>query len=346
MNRAVDELRRPQVRPDRALPHRRDLTVRPWPAARAVPATREAPVPADPSAPTDATHPGHHDAETGGTRPATRPRADVLADAIRVLTEAARLTRPLPASEAAAPTPGQPVSVRSDCGPADWGEFVTHALAGAAANIGGTEAILAGRPGSWEADGVRHLLTSTVGHDEQHLLEHRTEALVVDVHVDELLTDLGAWEPYDQASRELARRYDAIANATVTGVLGDALAEEALRQLEPATQEQERQATRVAELEARLEQQRLQDWASYGRAMQTAIEAEAARLPGLTVPVIVRVLQETCCQANEQTGATWGLIDQLLTVAVQRTELPGDGRPPLARLEAIEHASGPGSTVG
>lgn len=297
-------------------------------------------MPAEHSSPTDATHPGPHDTETSGTRPPPRPRADVLADAIRVLTEAARLTCPLPDSEAAARAPGQPASVRPDCGPADWAEFVTHALAGAAANIGGIEEILAGRPGSWEADGVRHLLTSTVGHDEGHLLEHRTEALVVDVDVDELLTDLRAWMPYDEASRELAGRYDALGIATVTGVPGDPLVEEVVRKLKPATEEQERQADRIAELEERLEQQRLQDWAWYGRALQIAIEAEAARLPGLTVPVIVYLQPETSRQANQQAGAAWGLIDQLLTAAVQVTELPGDGRAPLARLEATGHDSG------
>lgn len=291
------------------------------------------------SAPVPSTPKSHHDAETSRAQPPSRPREDVLADAIRVLTEAARLTRPLPGSAAAAPAAGQPVSVTSGREPADWAEFVTHALAGAAANIGGIEAILAGRPGSWEADGVRNLLTSTVEPDEEHLLEHRTEALVVDVDIDELLTDLGAWEPYDEASRELARRYDTIGIATVTRKPGDPLVDEGLRRLQPATEEQERQADRIADLEERLEQQRLEDWASYGRALQGAIEAEAARLPGLTVPVIVRVQQESPRRTDGQTGAPCGLIDQLLTVAIQVTELPGDGRPPLSRLEATSHAN-------
>lgn len=59
--------------------------------------------------------------------------------------------------------------------PGDWAEFVTLALAGAAANVGGVETALAGRPGSWEADGVRNLLYATVGHDEHDLQRHRTE---------------------------------------------------------------------------------------------------------------------------------------------------------------------------
>jgi hypothetical protein len=294
------------------------------------------------SAPVHSPLKSHHDAETSRAQPPPRPREDVLADAIRVLTEAARLTRPLPGSAAAAPATGQPVSVTSGREPADWGEFVSRALAGAAANIGGIEAILAGRPGSWEADGVRNLLTSTVGHDEEHLLEHRTEALVIDVDIDELLTDLGAWLPYDEASRELSGRYDAIGIATVTGVSGDPLAEEGLRRLQPATEEQERQADRIADLEERLEQQRLEDWAWYGRTLRAAIEGEAGRLPGLTVPVIVRVHEETSRRGHEQTGTPRGLIDQLLTVAIQVTELPGDGRPPLARLEATSHANGAG----
>jgi hypothetical protein len=320
------------------------VTVRPRPATRAVPATREAAVPAEhsASAPIHSTLKSHHDAETSRARPPSRPREDVLADAIRVLTEAARLTRPLPSSAGAAPATGQPVSVTSGREPADWAEFVTHALAGAAANIGGIEAILAGRPGSWEADGIRNLLTSTAGHDEEHLLEHRTEALVVDVNIDELLTDMGAWEPYDAASRELARRYDAIGIAAVTGKPGDPLVEESLCRLQPATEEQERQADSIADLEEGLEQQRLEDWAWYGRALQVAIEAEAARLPGLTVPVVVHVQQEPSPRAHEQTGATSGVIDQLLTVAIQVTELPGDGRPPLSRLEATGHDSGAG----
>lgn len=155
-------------------------------------------MPADRSAPLDSTVPDRQEAATGSTRPRRRPREDVLADAIRVLTEAARLTRPLPESQAAAANraAGQSAGGESGREPADWAEFVTHALAGAAANIGGIEAALAGRPGSWEADGVRDLLTSTVGHDEEYLLAHRTEALVFVLDVDDVLEDLGAWKAY------------------------------------------------------------------------------------------------------------------------------------------------------
>lgn len=137
---------------------------------------------------------------------------------------------------------------------------------------------------------------------------------------------------YDDASQELARRYEAIGIATVTGVPGDPVTDDAVSGLDPATEEQERQAEEIAELETRLEQQRLQDWTSYGRALQAAVEAQAAQLPGLTVPVVVRIELETSRWTNEQGGATGGLIDQLLSAAIQSTELPGGGRPPLLRL--------------
>jgi hypothetical protein len=61
----------------------------------------------------------------------------LLADAVRVLTTAARLARPAPGG-----------SGEGWDEPVDWAEFVTLALAGAAANIGHVEAVLAGRPGS------------------------------------------------------------------------------------------------------------------------------------------------------------------------------------------------------
>lgn len=289
-------------------------------------------MPADHSAPIDSTVPDRHVLATDPSRPQPRPREDVLADAIRVLTEAARLTRPAPESGAAAAhAAGQPVGAESGREPADWAEFVAQALAGAAANIGGIEATLAGRPGSWEADIVRNLLTSIVGYDEESLVAHRTEALIVDLDIDALLEDLGAWKPYDDASQELDRRYEAIGMATATGVPGDPATEAALRGLEVATNEQEPQAEEIAKLEAGLERQRLQDWAAYGRALQAAVQA--ARLPGLTVPVIVRVQPETPRRINEPGGAACVVVDQLLSAAIDATGLPGDGRPALLRLK-------------
>jgi hypothetical protein len=55
-----------------------------------------------------------------------RPHEQVLADAVRLLTEAARRT-----------TTWTDGDGREHQYPADFAEFVTHAVAGAAANVGG-----------------------------------------------------------------------------------------------------------------------------------------------------------------------------------------------------------------
>jgi hypothetical protein len=89
--------------------------------------------------------------------PQRRDLDTVLADAVRVLTEAARLTR------------------GEDRQQIDWAGFVAEAVCSAAANFGGVDRILAGRPGSWEADYLRRFMFGTVGWDEQDLASYRTE---------------------------------------------------------------------------------------------------------------------------------------------------------------------------
>jgi hypothetical protein len=233
--------------------------------------------------------------------------ASLLADAVRVLTAAARLR--WPASGIAGEGGGEPV---------DWAEFVTLALAGAAANLGHIEAVLAGRPGSWEAEGVRQLLRSTVGDDDQ-LSRHRTEPVVVDVYVDEILAEMtGAWTEYDRAAAELDRRDQAL---TVT-------------MSEPPTPEQERELDAMGELYDRLEEQRMSDWTAYGEALRNHIEGAAARTE-LTIPVVINVNTDTfrpyaergSCSEFVTLGSDW--VDE----AVLATPLPGNGVEPLERLE-------------
>ncbi len=80
-----------------------------------------------------------------------RPYDEVLYDAISALPEATRLTNQ-PMSQTSSgrwePDPDPRAAL-----PIDWAEFVTRALAGAAANVGSTAKILSGRPGSWEPHG-------------------------------------------------------------------------------------------------------------------------------------------------------------------------------------------------
>lgn len=256
-----------------------------------------------------------------------RTHDQVLADAVRVLTEAARLTRPvLVRDESASEGAAYPVWVPGpDREPADWAEFVTQALVGAAANVGSIGAALDGRPGSWEAEGVRNLLTSTVGEDDQELLRHRTEPVVVTLYVEVLMADLDAYGGYDQAQKELSRRAEAVAPS--------ATSPEGAAALPPLTEEQERQLDAVADLEERLEQMRAQDYANYGQALKANVEAAAARR-GLPVPVKVVVDLESFGPPSSTGGRRYvSIADDLHEEAIDATPLPGGGRTPLDRLE-------------
>ena len=248
----------------------------------------------------------------------------LLRDAVTALTAAARLT-----------CTGRLRSGTAPGRPCDWAEFVTLALAGAAANIGSIETLLAGRPGSWEADAVRRLLTATVGPDEQQLLTHRTDPVVVSINVDDMMVDLGAWQAFDDACDALQRRYDDLGLTDVRRTSGSAL--DVLAALSAATPEQERGCEQIAELQDRLERQRHQDWVAYGAALAAHIQAQVASIEGLRVPVVVHVDVDLVPAAGPP--GTWGsgvgesLPERLLNAAVRATPLPGHGRTPLERLE-------------
>ncbi|BBX64939.1 hypothetical protein MSAS_41130 [Mycobacterium saskatchewanense] len=135
-----------------------------------------------------------------------RPYDEVLYDVIAALTEAAHLTnQPMRQHSSGKWEPDRDSRAAL---PIDWAEFVTHALAAAAVNIEGTEQILAGRPGSWEAERVRQTLQSTVGVDDEDLVRQRTELVVIGLWVDRILRD--TYDDYRNAELELSRRQDAI----------------------------------------------------------------------------------------------------------------------------------------
>jgi hypothetical protein len=55
----------------------------------------------------------------------------------------------------------------------DFAGFLARVLAALARRLGSSGAVLAGRPGSWEAADVRHLLAGTVGASDEYLFpEH------------------------------------------------------------------------------------------------------------------------------------------------------------------------------
>jgi hypothetical protein len=252
----------------------------------------------------------------------------LLATTIDALTEAARLTWP--------PRDGvhrQPV---------DWAEFVTNALAGAAANVGSTEQALAGRPGSWEAAGVRGLLAGTVGPDDEHLQLHRTQPVVVTLTLADILDDLDAAEPYLEAAEELDRRYSEI------DLPSDAVALDE----DTLTAEQLRQVKEHNDLEDQLEQLRQADWSSYAADLTAAVTATANMRGILPGQLVVQVDLDQFPTVPTRTGQPVTVADELRMHAVDVTPFPwAELPPPLQRLPAggdnaqPAHGSAPRTTA-
>ena len=57
----------------------------------------------------------------------------------------------------------------------DFGGWPAQILATAAAELGSTAALTAGRPGSWEANLVQQLVRGTVGWDDDYLAHYAKE---------------------------------------------------------------------------------------------------------------------------------------------------------------------------
>lgn len=312
-------------------------------------------------------------ADTGSNSgTAARPYQVVLDDAVRVLTEAARLTnQPVRQKTNGSWEP----DLDADGIPIDWAAFVTTALAGAAANIGGIDAILAGRPGSWEADVVRDALNAAVGHDEWDLWRHRTEPVNVVVHPERILFDMdsSAWfDEFDAAETELQRRENAIRPSHTYSYPGHELTEQmrayytdlgveiidgpppplptveeieaamAAERENPTELTPEEQATEdalaaIETLSNRLEALQREELAEYGQRLAQAVRERLTALE-LPVPVTVSVdLDTPWDQAPDSPLEAWatGAIERAIAAAIAETPTP-DTLPgtPLERAEA------------
>ncbi|WP_198344622.1 helix-turn-helix domain-containing protein [Mycobacterium dioxanotrophicus] len=319
-------------------------------------------------------------ADSGGSGGlAARPYRVVLDDAVRVLTEAARLTNQ-PVRQT--PDGSWEPDLGADGIPIDWAAFVTDALAAAAANIGGIDAILAGRPGSWEAAAVRDVLNAAVGHDEWDLWRHRTEPVNVVVHPERILadTDSSSWfDELDAAETELQRRENAIRPTHVYSYPGRELSTkmreyytdlgvEIIEGTPPPTPTvAEMEATLAAEqdnptdltpeehaaedalaaievLRGRLETLQRDELAQYAERIAQAIRQRLAALR-LPVPVTVTIdLDTPLHEAPETPHGTWavGAIDTAIATTIAETPTP-ETLPgtPLQRAEAaLNHEGG------
>lgn len=115
--------------------------------------------------------------------------------AVQILTAIARQTRTRGAG-----TPAEVVE------PVDFAQIAAHLLTAVAANVGGVEELLAGRPESWEADLVRQLVNGT---SAGPLVPWRTDPVRLYVDPEEVFTDFGILELYEQElDQAVDRTYD------------------------------------------------------------------------------------------------------------------------------------------
>ena len=223
------------------------------------------------------------------------PLEQNVARAIEALTGAARLTYTTPAGEERY----------------DFGEIACRVIASVAANVGGAETLLAGRPGSWEADYVRQIIQSTV--PEDGLYEFRTKPVYIDLDVDVALDDLGVDAMYWADVQTINDELDA-----------DGLSADNTARLE-------------AELEA-IDALREADAQAYVTAYRDVASA-AARELGLTVPVLVARTDEADGDIED------AVVEWVRVLAHQRTPLPSSGiapqdYPPGQLITDVERAAG------
>lgn len=281
-------------------------------------------------------------------RAADRDPGEVLADAVRVLTEAARLRRLVMRQSSDGGWEPHPTQTE----PADWAEFITLAVAGAAANVGSIEKALEGRPGSWEADAVRSMLLSTVGEDPAELLRHRTEPIRVVLWPAEILSDLGyaalydesrqviraeqdrhlwryrlgedgTWSPLDPGAPAYVDAFD-VPEGPALDMAGMLLPGAVVTV--PRSAADEAACDALADQEDALEDMQYEDDPrAYGEALAATVLAEAGRAyPGTAVEVTV----DTDERPWRDDSLYWAPEDQLIATAVDQTPLPWSGIAP------------------
>jgi len=215
----------------------------------------------------------------------------VFADAVAALTAATQLRR----RSADESRPSSPI---------DWAAFVCEATAAAAANRGGTELALAGRPGSWEAGHVGAILSSTLGPDDDFLWDHRTVPVTVSLPLAGILDAIAPeYElSYENAQSALKEPYQqALARFRAAGVLPEypvvdvwslPLEEQQAVINAPTVLTAEEQALRdLEEEEERLLDQlaarRIEELTVYGRRLAAALERRLRAFVPPSVPITI-----------------------------------------------------------
>ncbi len=163
-------------------------------------------------------------------------------------------------------------------GAVDFSDFLASALGAVAGNVGSTERITAGRPGSWESNLLAQLVTGTVGYDDDTLAAYRTEPVVVRLNVAQLVQEAYEDSPTEQRAGMLVDMHVAI----------DALPDPWRDGREPT--EGEEGEWEAAEGEVRRRYAEAFD--AYGRRFTAAVLTAAQSIEGLSVRVEVKVVTD------------------------------------------------------
>lgn len=284
--------------------------------------------------------------------PETTAGSDPFADAVAALTAAARKTRTVGAGTA-----------NEHKEPADFAELACQVITSVAANVGGVETLLSGRPGSWEADYIRRIVQSTAGEDEAELLRYRTEPVRLALDVEGTFDDFGLYELYTEAADELERREDAAHTALMDAV---ATAEEKARLeqiqdqssgrlfLEEDPAEQERESVLVHEAQGIIEDvirrartsddglvAALDRAAAQQQALEQLWEQDQTAYAAACRDTVQRTLSERGATVSlelliDAPGAAWAadspqwdlLAEDLHQIAREKTPLPMTGQAP------------------
>lgn len=276
-----------------------------------------------------------HDA--GFVQDDTEPRSyrDVLDATVSALTEAASLRRS-PAADA--PWTADRI---------DWGAFVCESVAAAAANGGGSGPVLSGRPGSWEADHVRAILASTLGPDDEHVWDYRTEPILVTLPLAGIVDVLDPTfdRRYQEADQALNQPYTtALAKFEAAGVFP-----EPALSFETATAEEIQEAVnaptvltledqtlvdlsaREEELRDQLRASQINDLREYGQRLAAAVESRIRAItpPSVSLTIEIDPLTEPFEREVPATHVdeTDGPIEKAIAEAITATAPPACSAP-------------------
>ena len=226
-------------------------------------------------------------------------------------------------------------------GATDFADFLTAALAATAANVGSTERITAGRPGSWESDLLTQLLNGTIGVDAgpEDLVRHRTIPVVVQLNVAQLVRDAHLNTPRAQRAALLPELDDALRE------IDHAAQDE--EQAHPAPPDDSEAATweaytaaadalgeRSAAAEEALRRRYTAAYQAYAGQFSGAVRTAAQDIQGLIVPVEIQVEADPDASWTQDGDTTnpdeWGdaLVWRLWETARERVGLPTLGEPP------------------